>query len=205
MSTGQEIAVSIIAGAGGLGLLVVLSVAVLIAMAWGDPTEADEPHKPYRERPSGRLLLRRALNRRCPICGWGKMFRTYFDMNASCPVCGAVFWANEGEYLGPMVLNYTIAVTVAMVSWLPLALIGASEFAQVLVPTLATTGITIAAMPWSRSFWTVFLYINGEMVARPAKARTRRHRHAASFSPSRRPSPKRRNFRVLWPKERPQR
>jgi uncharacterized protein (DUF983 family) len=186
MSTGQEIAISIVAGVGGLGVLVVISVAVLIAMAWGDPADLDNSNNQLGGRPSGKLLMWRALWRRCPICGWGRIFRSYFAMNWACPICGSVFWRNDGEYLGPMVIDYTVAVTVAMVSWAPLAVLGASDMLQVIIPTLMTVGITLAAMPWSRSFWTIFLYINGEMVPRTARARSRRERRGPLFLPSRR-------------------
>ncbi len=205
MDTGQQIAISIIAGAGGIGVLVVLSLVVLIAMAWGDPADVDMFDNPLPQRPSGRLLIRRALKRRCPICGWGRMFSSYFDMNSACPVCGSIFWRNDGEYLGPIMIGYTVAVVVAMVSWIPLALLSASETAQVLIPTLATTGITVAAMPWSRSFWTVFLYINGEMVPRAAKACRRRVQRTAVLLPSRRPSITKRNMGLVRPKGRPRR
>jgi len=94
-------------------------------------------------------------------------------------------------------------VVAAMVSWIPLALLSASEMMQILIPALATTAVTVAAMPWSRSFWTVFLYMNGEMVPRPPRTPKPRARRAAAFIPSRRPSTPKKSIGLVRPKGHP--
>ena len=38
-----------------------------------------------------------------------------------------------------------------------------AAFVQILLPSLAAVVIALAIAPWSRSFWTLFLYLNGEI------------------------------------------
>lgn len=51
---------------------------------------------------------------RCPACGQGRIFRTFSAMNSECPHCGVVFEREEGDFLGAMVVAYSItAVLIA--------------------------------------------------------------------------------------------
>ena len=86
-------------------------------------------------------------------------------MNSACPVCNSVFWKNEGECIGPMVIDYTVAVGGALLSWAALVFFSFSGTLQVVIPAVVTVGGGIAVVPWSRSLWTLFLYISGEMTA----------------------------------------
>ena len=78
--------------------------------------------------------------------------------------------------MGPVVMDYTVAATCALVSWITLVLLSGSEFFQIIIPAVAAAAGGVAVVPWSRSFWTLFLYVNGEMglATRPANAAPRR-------------------------------
>jgi len=55
------------------------------------------------------LVLARALRRRCPACGAGRLFKGWFEMRARCPGCDLRFEREEGYFLGAMALNIVVA------------------------------------------------------------------------------------------------
>src|SRR4051794_14221100 len=116
MNINTEIALAILASFGALGLLTVTGVYVIIGMAW-ERSPLRGRVAPDQAPPSGWGLARRALVLRCPRCGRGQIFGSRFRMNQSCPVCGVVFWKAEGEWLGPAVMDYTVAVAAALFAW----------------------------------------------------------------------------------------
>jgi uncharacterized protein (DUF983 family) len=77
---------------------------VILAIAWRELTKGDEGGD-IAARPSAGQLVRSALARKCPVCRRGDIFKSRFKMSQSCPVCGAVFFKNEGEWLGPMLID----------------------------------------------------------------------------------------------------
>jgi len=148
-----------------VGFLTALGVAVIIALSWSErtPGKRNEGGIVGNEFPSGLTLLRRALMKRCPVCGHSPMFKFYFSMNQRCASCDAIFWKNEGEWMGPMVMDYTAAGAAALVTWLVTSWLDLSGPLQFLVPVAATIATGVAAIPWSRSLWTAFLYLTDEM------------------------------------------
>jgi uncharacterized protein (DUF983 family) len=147
-----------------VGFLTILGVILIVAMSWNERSQdTTAKNASGTEYPPAMTLLRRAMFRRCPVCGKGAMFRSYFAMNEHCSTCGAVFWKNEGEWMGPMVMDYTAAGAAALLSWLVTSWYDLSGLAQFLIPVGATIIVGLAAIPWSRSLWTVFLYLTKEM------------------------------------------
>lgn len=69
-------------------------------------------------------IIARALAGRCPNCGKSPLFaaEARFRVKPRCDVCGAALDRGEGFFLGPLVINYTVAV-VGFV--LPVILLGA--------------------------------------------------------------------------------
>lgn len=64
-----------------------------------------------------------------------------------------------------MVIDYTVAVGGALLSWAALVFFSFSGTLQIVIPAVVAVGGSIGVVPWSRSFWTLFLYITGEMIA----------------------------------------
>ncbi len=83
-------------------------------------------------------------------------------MNRTCPSCNVVFWADPGESLGAMYLDYAVATGIFLVAWAILAWTTAlSDLAQcAIISVLAIAGVLIC-YPITRSFWTVLVYISG--------------------------------------------
>lgn len=168
MTINGEIALAILAAFAVLGLLSLMGAYIVIGMAWdtsplrsasGTDTDAREGGSQL----SGWSLTWRALKLRCPACGRGRIFGTYFKMNQVCGSCGRTFWKSEGEWLGPAVVDYSMATAGALVAWALMVLTGLSETAQLLGALIAALAVAAASSRWSRSFWTLLLYVSGEL------------------------------------------
>ena len=168
MNTNQQIAVAILAALGVVAFLSLIGAWLIIGSSWDEYAASRATRGESQLRPSGWLLVWRALSRKCPSCGRGRMFRSYFGMNPACPACGAVFWKNEGEWIGPVVIDYAVAVTGVLASWAGLMFFSFSEFAQITIPAIIAVILCVGMLPWSRSFWTLFLFVTNEMTAAPA-------------------------------------
>jgi len=113
-----------------------------------------------QETPS--VLIRRALTQKCPVCGRGAVFASHFRMNRTCPKCNVVFWADPGESLGAMYLDYAVATAVFIVLWVGLSwTTSLSDVAQWIIISVVTVASVLACYPITRSAWTVLVYISG--------------------------------------------
>jgi uncharacterized protein (DUF983 family) len=174
MSINAEITLAILAAFGILGLFTVMGAYVIIGMAWEKSPLRSRRGTAREGHPSGWMLARRALTLRCPRCGRGQIFGSHFRMNQSCPLCGVTFWKAQGEWLGPVVMDYMVATASALLAWATLVLLGASATLQLIVASLAALLISAAMSRWSRSLWTVLLYISGDMSEADPPKPTRR-------------------------------
>src|SRR6516225_2681357 len=106
-----------------------------------------------QETPS--VLIRRALTQKCPVCGRGAVFASHFRMNRTCPKCNVVFWADPGESLGAMYLDYAVATAIFIVAWVALSLMTSlSDVKQwIIISVLSVAGVLIC-YPVTRSAWT---------------------------------------------------
>jgi len=157
-----EVALAILGAFGVVTLLSLMGAYLIIGMAWErSPLRTGGPGDPKRSI-SGWNLIRRALALRCPNCGVGSIFDSRFRMRAFCPACGVMFWKSEGEWLGPGVIDYSIATLAGLAAWAVLVLAGASVIVQLTLASLAALIIAAALSRWSRSFWTLLLYISGD-------------------------------------------
>jgi uncharacterized protein (DUF983 family) len=116
------------------------------------------------------ILIRRALARRCPLCGRGAIFRSHFRMNRECPNCHSIFWKDPGESLGAMYVDYAVATVAFLVSWLALSVtISLSDLTQIVVVSAIAGASVIVFYPLSRSIWTVLVYLSGGMERPPIR------------------------------------
>jgi uncharacterized protein (DUF983 family) len=110
--------------------------------------------------PSGvRVALFRGVRLRCPVCGKGRLFRSYLTMNSECERCGVRFDRESGLWLGSMDINLTLSLMLllAPVVFLPdlglrreLELFGAGA---VVVPLLLFRFV--------RGFWLALIFLSG--------------------------------------------
>lgn len=104
-------------------------------------------------------MVARAVRRRCPRCGQGKIFSTFFALRSNCPRCGFRFEREEGYWTGAMIVNIAacelwfailfVAVILATLPHIPwVALLGVALVTNGLLP--------IAFYPWSKTIWMAF-------------------------------------------------
>ena len=84
------------------------------------------------------LLVRRALRRRCPVCGGRRIFSGWYGLKRNCPTCGYTFERESGYWVSAVIVNtavtevlfgiFFVGVLIATfpdVSWGPVLLVGA--------------------------------------------------------------------------------
>ncbi|HEX9105981.1 MAG TPA: DUF983 domain-containing protein [Longimicrobiales bacterium] len=103
------------------------------------------------------LLCGRALRRRCPVCGRGRLFRGWTSLRRRCDVCGLILERGEVDYfIGAYMLNLIIAelIVVALmlivlaVTWPRVPWTGMLWGIVIL-----TVPAVYATYPYSRSLW----------------------------------------------------
>ena len=118
------------------------------------------------------LFLRRALKKRCPQCGLGRLFRGFARLETKCAVCGLVFRREMGSQTGAMYLS--AAVTEIFAALVALALFFATDWSVstalgvgvVLVLAFSYTFLPVAMAVWVGVEYGTD-YSNGEAWARP--------------------------------------
>ena len=117
-------------------------------------------------------MLARAVLKRCPLCGSGRLFARWFRMKERCPRCGYRFEREEGFFLGAYVINLAIAQgLVILLAVVPLIVRKADNPDAATWPFVVggLIGAVVAPMvfyPWSKTIWTAF-----DLMLRPASAR----------------------------------
>lgn len=127
---------------------------------WDDLEQGPTPERsgtpPDHRTPGGFTVLLRGATRRCPRCGSGRLFSSWFKIRDRCPRCGLRLEREEGGFLGAMTLNYLFTAFVwliVLVGWLVL------DLPDLHVPALTITSIAIAALvplafwPFSKTIW----------------------------------------------------
>ena len=100
---------------------------------------------------------------RCPACQRGAMFRSFFQMNVRCPVCGVVFERDGGEVTGGMAIN-TVVVCLLGVAGGILAVITDIPTGWLLGGVaLAMLVVGIGFYRHARALWTGIIFLTGSM------------------------------------------
>jgi uncharacterized protein (DUF983 family) len=127
---------------------------------WDDLEQGATPERsgtqPGHGKPSGFTVFLRGVTRRCPRCGSGRLFSSWFKIRDRCPRCGLRLEREEGGFLGAMTINYAFTAFVwliVLVGWLVL------DLPDLHVPALTITSIAIAALvpllfwQFSKTIW----------------------------------------------------
>jgi uncharacterized protein (DUF983 family) len=110
-------------------------------------------------KPSVGVLVKRGLRKRCPRCGGGGLYRTWFRMAERCPTCGFRFEREPGFFIGAYFVNF--AITEGFLFLVVMAFLfvkNANNEASVVWP-LAVGGVfavvaPLVFYPWSRTIWS---------------------------------------------------
>lgn len=129
-----------------------------------DGLDRPAPADPGRRlaRPGGFTAVVRGARRRCPRCGGGGLFESWFRVRPRCPRCRLRLEREEGGFLGAMTVNY---VATALV-WLALLIVWlALDLPDVHVAQLTIASIALAIVvplvlwPFSKSTWAAVDYL----------------------------------------------
>ncbi|HET6969018.1 MAG TPA: DUF983 domain-containing protein [Ornithinibacter sp.] len=93
---------------------------------------------------TNRRLVRRGLLRRCPLCGGGDMFETFFQVRDRCPRCNFPIQREEGHWLGAVGINTIVTFTLLFVTMAVSFLLTIDErrALPILVPCFLVAGLT---------------------------------------------------------------
>ena len=61
-------------------------------------------------------LVGRGLRRRCPLCGSGGCFRTFFEVRARCPTCNFPLRRDEGHWIGAIGMNTVVSFGLLLIT-----------------------------------------------------------------------------------------
>lgn len=105
-------------------------------------------------------ILRYGFRLRCPRCGDGALFQSYFKMFTHCPKCVLKFERESGYFIGAMYLNYGATVLIAFPGYFLLETFTPIPFFVNLgIWTLFSAIFPVLFYRYSKSLWLNFDYI----------------------------------------------
>ncbi|MHC4547343.1 MAG: DUF983 domain-containing protein [Planctomycetota bacterium] len=104
-------------------------------------------------------LVKRVLLRRCPVCGKGRIFRSFLRLRRTCADCGWVVEREPGTVTGSMylvsVLTLLFAAGVFLLTWL---WTDWPAWLRLAVGVPVITLFSLLALPVSRGVWAAVEY-----------------------------------------------
>ena len=105
-------------------------------------------------------ILRCGFLLKCPRCGEGKLFQTYFKMFTHCTTCDLKFERESGYFIGAMYLNYGATVLIAFPGYFLLEVFTPIPFFVNLgIWALFSAVFPILFYRYSKSLWLNFDYV----------------------------------------------
>jgi uncharacterized protein (DUF983 family) len=103
-------------------------------------------------------MLWRGVRRKCPRCGSGRVFRSWFEMVDRCPRCGLRFERESDFWLGAYVVNLAVTEGLLVVALLAYVFRAVSDPTTpsapvVLAALVFAIGAPLAFFPFSRTIW----------------------------------------------------
>jgi uncharacterized protein (DUF983 family) len=115
---------------------------------------------PYR--PEFKAAIGRGLRLRCPRCGDGRLYKTFFRMNRECNVCGLGYYRESGYYVGAMMINYGITAALVLAVYLISRLMPeiwhASPELKIATWMCAAIIVSLLLVRTTRGLWLAFDY-----------------------------------------------
>ena len=104
-------------------------------------------------------LLGRGVRKRCPNCGAGHVYRTWFEMEDRCPQCALKFEREPGFFVGAYLINFAIAIVLLFVLCMAFVVVKAND-AEASPTAFLVVGLLMAVVgpilfyPFSRTLWS---------------------------------------------------
>lgn len=117
-----------------------------------------EPRVAPAATPSVWRMLARGLVRRCPRCGAGRLFATWFRMVERCPGCRLQFEREPDFFLGAYVVNLAVTEGLLLVGLFAYILVVANGHDLPVAPAVAVAVVLavvgpLTFFPFSRTIW----------------------------------------------------
>jgi uncharacterized protein (DUF983 family) len=112
--------------------------------------------------PGGFTVLLRGATKRCPRCGQGRLFKSWFKIRDRCPRCGLRLEREEGGFLGAMTLNYGMAFVIwgAMIGvWLAFTVPDVPVVPIMIASIAVLVGVPLWFFPRSKSLWAAIEFL----------------------------------------------
>ena len=123
-------------------------------MSESEETESEGQSTKTYVRPEIEALLWRATRLRCPKCGEGKLFRSYFKMHSRCANCHFRIDRDGGYYLGSMYINYGLTAVIMTVTVMSLFLFAKVSPEEIIWPLAAFCLLfPVVIFRHARAFW----------------------------------------------------
>jgi uncharacterized protein (DUF983 family) len=95
-----------------------------------------------------------ALRRRCPACGLGRAFDTWWHMRPECPVCGREFHRHPGSTTGVMQIGSLAITLFGFASFAVLYLLAGWPMERAIAGmAVLTTTFGLIAHPYAKLLW----------------------------------------------------
>ena len=101
-------------------------------------------------------LLARGLRKRCPRCGGGEIFRSYYTLEPQCPHCAYPFEREEGYWVGAVIVNTAVVEAIFFVLFIGILVATLPEinWRAMLVAGIVTNGVfPFLFFPYSKTVW----------------------------------------------------
>jgi uncharacterized protein (DUF983 family) len=108
-------------------------------------------------------MLLRGLLRRCPLCGGGRMFRSFFIVKERCPRCNFPIHREEGHWIGAIGMNTVVSFGALLITFVVVFALtwDDRQGATVFIPAFAVAGLVpILFFGPSQTLWSaVYLWM----------------------------------------------
>jgi uncharacterized protein (DUF983 family) len=100
----------------------------------------------------------------CPVCEQGKVFETWFKMNATCPHCHVRFERNQGEATGGMTLSIVITSLIFLTGYMTTEyLYDWPLWVHFAIWLPFSVLFPILFYRYSRALWVAILHLHGDV------------------------------------------
>jgi uncharacterized protein (DUF983 family) len=108
-------------------------------------------------RPDTWTAIKRGLAQRCPVCGEGKLFRSYLKLSENCSSCGAKLSELRADD-GPAWLTILIVGHLVVPFFIVTVRSGAPDWVYYAFLFPLTIAMTLALLPFSKGVFVALLY-----------------------------------------------
>jgi uncharacterized protein (DUF983 family) len=123
------------------------------------PWRTTARHAPVFPEGYWKTVVARGLRLRCPVCGKGRLFRTYFAMNDTCSCCGVGFAREHGQWVGSLDINTLLTAVVLMAG----VAFGPEWSLRTSLAVWCTAAVVFPVLSFRfvRGLWTAIVHLTG--------------------------------------------